>query len=93
MEIIKTKASVLKLKNKKLEIVKEFFQKELNKLRPKYKDVDERINTDFSLTERQFANLLKKRQDIQECIEALEYGIGIITECIKHNQYLIGKKE
>lgn len=89
MKTIETKTSILELKNKKLEIAREVYQKELSKLRPKYKDIDERINTDFSLTARQFANLLKKRQDIQECIEALEYGVVIITECIKQNQYLI----
>ena len=81
--------TALESKNKKLEIAREVLQKEFDKLCPKYGELDERINSDTSLTEKQFDRLLNKRQAIQDNIEALEYGIGIITESIKHNQYLI----
>ena len=66
---------------------------EFEKANKKYAELDNRINEDYTLTEKRFNTLDKKRSSIQENIETLEYGIAVLSEELTRQNFIIERQK
>ena len=71
-------------KAEKLRICIKLLCVEYEKARKKFNEINTTIEEDFTLTERKFNTLDKKRSFLQENLEALEFGILSLYDDMKY---------
>ncbi len=80
-------------KSEKLDICINILQAEVEKIEKKYTEIDNRINEDYTLSEKKFETLDKKRSNLQENMEILYFGIHTLENEKSIQKHIEERKE